>query len=90
MYKNHSLVFSITLFLAMPGSVTASEVANAAMDRDIKLIRSLLVGKATETGLEIERLSEIFKYVNAPQTDGSTALHWAIIYVDLDMAGLLF
>jgi len=89
MYKNHSLVFSITLFLAMPGSVTASEVANAAMDRDIKLIRSLLVEKATETGLEIERLSEIFEYVNAPQTDGSTALHWAINYDDLAMADLL-
>ena len=89
MHKNHCLAFSMALFMAMPGSVAASEVANAAMDRDINLIRSLLVEKAAETGLEIERLSEIFEYVNAPQTDGSTALHWAINYDDLAMADLL-
>lgn len=51
-----------------------SELADAAMARNALSVRSLLQKKAD---------------VNAPQVDGTTALHWAVRYDDLDTADLL-
>ncbi|PYS47539.1 MAG: hypothetical protein DMG13_27625 [Acidobacteria bacterium] len=52
----------------------ASDVADAAMNKNVQAVRSLLQQKAD---------------VNAPQTDGTTALHWAARWDDLEMAGAL-
>ena len=51
-----------------------SEVADAVMKRNLAALRSLLQQKAN---------------VNAPQIDGTTALHWAVQLGDLDAADLL-
>ena len=51
-----------------------SEVADAVMKRNIAALRSLLQQKAN---------------VNTPQIDGTTALHWAAQFGDLDSADLL-
>jgi ankyrin repeat protein len=51
-----------------------SDVADAMMKRNIAALRSLLQQKAS---------------VNAPQIDGTTALHWAAQFGDLDAADLL-
>ncbi len=49
-------------------------MADAAMARNAQTVRALLQKKAD---------------VNAPQVDGTTALHWAVRYDDLDTADLL-
>jgi len=59
---------------AVSASAATSEVADAAMSRNGQSVRSLLQKKAD---------------VNAPQVDGTTALHWAVRYDDLDTADLL-
>jgi len=51
-----------------------SDVADAAMRGDKATLRTLLQQKTD---------------VNAPQTDGATALHWAVYRDDTEMAGLL-
>jgi len=51
-----------------------SDLADAAMKRNQEAVRSLLQRQAD---------------VNAPQTDGTTALHWAVRWDDLDTAELL-
>jgi ankyrin repeat protein len=51
-----------------------SDVADAAMKKNGTALRSLLQQKAD---------------VNAPQADGTTALHWAARWDDLEMAGAL-
>src|SRR6267142_2584541 len=51
-----------------------SDVADAAMKKNGTALRSLLQQKAN---------------VNAPQADGTTALHWAARWDDLEMAGAL-
>jgi ankyrin repeat protein len=53
---------------------TASDVADAAMKGNKDAVRSLLQRKAN---------------VNAPQSDGTTALHWAVRSDDLETADLL-
>ena len=66
----------VVLFLAvasLPGA-PASDVADAAMKGNMDAVRSLLQAKAN---------------VNAPQSDGTTALHWAVRADDLETAGLL-
>jgi ankyrin repeat protein len=55
-------------------AVVRSDVADAVMNRDRSSLRSLLQQKAD---------------VNAPQTDGATALHWAVYYGDLETVRML-
>ncbi len=55
-------------------NAAVSDVADAAMEGDKARVRSLLQRKAD---------------VNAPQADGTTALHWAVSRDDLDTAELL-
>jgi ankyrin repeat protein len=55
-------------------AAAASDVADAAMKGNKDAVRSLLQQKAN---------------VNAPQSDGTTALHWAVRTDDLDTADLL-
>ena len=67
----------IALFLTaacLPAAPATSEVADAAMRRDQAAVRSLLERKAD---------------VNRPQTDGTTALDWAVRGDDLETAELL-
>lgn len=70
-------VFGCVVFamLAMAGIATAaSPVADAVMKGDKVALQTLLQQKAN---------------VNAPQVDGTTALHWAVQSNDLEMADLL-
>ena len=61
--------------LPLPGLfAAASDVADAAMRGNQEAVRSLLDRKAD---------------VNAPQLDGTTALHWAVEADDLELADLL-
>ena len=55
-------------------AAAASDVADAAMKGNKEAVRSLLQRKAN---------------VNAPQSDGTTALHWAVRADDLETADLL-
>ncbi len=55
-------------------AVPDSKLADAAMDRDVAKVRSLL---------------KLHADVNAPQTDGTTALHWAARWNNPEMADLL-
>jgi len=70
------LIGYIVAFSLSAVSVNAAtgELADAAMARNALTVRSLLQKKAD---------------VNAPQVDGTTALHWAVRYDDLDTADLL-
>ena len=63
-------------FLLASGSSAAvrSEIADAAMQGDRPAVRALLAKKAD---------------VNAPQVDGTTALHWAVRADDLEMTETL-
>src|SRR5437762_10179290 len=60
--------------LMTQGVAAASDVADAAMHKDKTAVRMLLEKKTD---------------VNAPQPDGTTALHWAARWDDLEMAGTL-
>src|SRR5690349_17789566 len=51
-----------------------ADVADAVMKRDRAALRGLLQRKAD---------------VNAPQTDGATALHWAVYHDDLEAVDML-
>jgi len=64
----------LILSLAGVAHAATSEIANAAMNGDKAAVRSLIERKAN---------------VNAPQVDGTTALHWAVEANDLDTAELL-
>jgi uncharacterized protein len=57
-----------------PVSAAVSDVADAAMHGNKEAVRSLIQKKAN---------------VNAPQIDGTTALHWAVQADDLETADLL-
>ncbi|MCU1335726.1 MAG: hypothetical protein JWO19_1307 [Bryobacterales bacterium] len=60
--------------LSIPGWASDTQIADAAQKGDATLVRSLLSQKAD---------------VNAPQPDGSTALHWIVRADDLETAELL-
>jgi ankyrin repeat protein len=62
------------LSVAGPAGAAVSDVADAAMQGNKEAVRSLIQKKAN---------------VNAPQIDGTTALHWAVQADDLETADLL-
>ena len=62
------------LSVAGPASAAGSDVADAAMQGNKEAVRSLIQKKAN---------------VNAPQIDGTTALHWAVQADDIETADLL-
>jgi ankyrin repeat protein len=62
------------LFSAAGFAAAAADVADAAMKKNVEALRSLLQHKAD---------------VNAPQADGTTALHWAAQWDDLGIADTL-
>src|SRR2546422_2474969 len=64
----------LILLWAANAESAGSDIADAAMNRDIAAVRSLLRQKAD---------------VNAPQADGATALHWAVQLNDFEMADIL-
>ncbi len=64
---------AVLLFTATLAAA-GSDVADAAMKADKVAVRALLQKKAD---------------VNAPQTDGATALHWAVWQEDVEMTALL-
>src|SRR6187401_3115469 len=66
-------LFSLCLLIAA-SNVYAADVADAAMRGDHEAVRTAISRKAD---------------VNAPQVDGTTALHWAAERDDLAMADLL-
>jgi uncharacterized protein len=71
------LKLCLVVALAVPyavGAPSKSDVADAAMHGDKAAVRSLILKKAD---------------VNAPQIDGTTALHWAVQADDLELADLL-
>src|SRR5687767_12483113 len=65
----------LILFLSVAGFTAGrSDLADAAMKRDVQAVRSLLQQKTD---------------VNAAQADGATALHWAAHWGDFKMAEML-
>ena len=78
MKAHHPLTIALlaALLPALAGTAQAADtrLADAAMERNIAAVRSLLAEKVD---------------VNAAGTDGTPALHWAVRVDDLDMAGLL-
>jgi ankyrin repeat protein len=64
----------IALLLIAAGVACASDIADAVMHHDTSAVRLLLARQAD---------------VNAPQADGTTALHWAARWDDLATAGQL-
>jgi ankyrin repeat protein len=65
---------ALVLLTAVTARAATSEVADAASRGDRNAVRAALGRKAD---------------VNLPQTDGTTALHWAVERNDLDLADLL-
>jgi ankyrin repeat protein len=65
---------AVALLVAATAEAAVSDLADAAMRKNLPAVRSLLQQKAD---------------VNAPQADGATALHWAVRQDDLEMADLL-
>jgi len=76
MVQRTILLSFAALFLAGAVHLGAgrADVADAAMKRDAAALRALLRQKAD---------------VNEPQTDGTTALHWAVYHDDLEAMDLL-
>src|SRR5215510_15792850 len=71
----HVLGCCVVLVISASGLCAAtSELADAVMNRNKDAVRSLLLRKAD---------------VNAPQPDGTTALHWAVRQDDADTVDLL-
>src|SRR5437773_719712 len=74
--KTFLLTFAVCLCLGAGFNLAAgrSDVADAVIKRDKAALRTLLQQKAD---------------VNAVQTDGATALHWAVYEDDIDAVDLL-
>src|SRR5947207_130548 len=68
------LAASLILFGATAATAATSELADAAMRGDRAAVRAALARKTD---------------VNAPQVDGTTALHWAVERDDVELAELL-
>src|ERR1700746_1821060 len=66
--------FVLALLSAQNITAASSDIADAAMNRNREAVRSLLLKKAD---------------VNAPQVDGTTALHWAVRADDMETTDLL-
>ena len=64
----------LALFLIAAGAAWASDIADAVMQHNDAAVRLLIADKSD---------------VNAAQTDGTTALHWAVRWDDLETAQLL-
>jgi ankyrin repeat protein len=64
----------VVLLSIVNAAAASSELADAAMRRNTDAVRSLLQRKAD---------------VDAPQIDGTTALHWAVRWDDLETAEML-
>ena len=65
---------AVVLFVSAISAAVRSEVADAAMDGNTSAVRALLEKKAD---------------VNAPQVDGTTALHWAVRANNMEMTEML-
>lgn len=75
MYVRNVLAACLVLTLSAANAWAArSDVADAAKTQNKRAVRGLLQQKAD---------------VNAPQSDGATALHWAVFWDDLEMADML-
>lgn len=74
MTRRASLALAALLLAPVMAHAATATIADAAMRGDRAAVRTGLARKAD---------------VNAPQTDGSTALHWAVERDDLEMADLL-
>ena len=72
--KGTNVLSGCVALLLMTAAAEASPIADAAMSGDVQAVRSVLRQRPD---------------VNAPQTDGMTALHWAVHRNDLAMAELL-
>jgi ankyrin repeat protein len=66
--------FLVGVLLPAASYAATSDVADAAMNRNQAAVRTLLAGKAD---------------VNAPQADGTTALHWAVYHEDVALIDAL-
>ena len=66
--------FLLVILCAQVLTAAGSDIADAAMNKNKDAVRSLLQKKVD---------------VNAPQVDGTTALHWAVRANDLETADLL-
>lgn len=74
-YRSSAAILCFMMVCLTPGTAFAgSDIADAAMNRNMATVRSLLQQKAD---------------VNGPQRDGTTALHWAARLDDLELAELL-
>jgi ankyrin repeat protein len=69
-----AVIAVLVVLLPAAGAAAESRVADAMMKRDVATLRALLQKKAE---------------VDAPQVDGSTALHWAVYHDNLQAADLL-
>jgi uncharacterized protein len=75
MLMRHVLGSCVVLLLtAAVAAAAGSEVADATMQRNTNAVRALIQRKAN---------------VNAPQVDGTTALHWAVRLDDAELADML-
>src|SRR5215468_427776 len=74
--RRAALLTLLAALLAAPAALHAgkSDVADAAMHGDKAAVR-VLIGKKAD--------------VNAPQNDGSTALHWAVYRGDRELVQML-
>ncbi len=67
-------VLALTAAIPTRAAAAGSEAADAAQRKDVPALRALVTKRAN---------------VNAPQADGTTALHWAVHYNDTEAAKLL-
>src|SRR5215208_6156939 len=65
---------ALAVLLSATSAAASSELADAAMKGNAAAVRALLAKKAD---------------VNAPQVDGTTALHWAVRADNVDLTDLL-